>query len=322
MRMQVGTIPQWICAVAATVIAVVEVTQWQGFTPAWVTAVATSVLALAATGGLAGVLVPLQLERVRTRAVHLEKIYAVVLAPIQEALTTQYAPVVSRLASPLSWRSQGLFISDTIVNPAFPSLPGVDPSKVNTADQPLHEKLYTDTKEHHYPQLLANWESFQKAYTSFTESGLLLFAKGVEQQLKDECALPAISPRDPQERRRGCLYSALACHVFHRVWVTNYLGCLSVQSAPQDGPGSCKLWTSYGGEEYAYGSEAEMTKLRKQVEELIGRLDIAKHTEAAEELNHKLKALQDEIASIQANGILQGDCEATKGSVRAPSPRT
>ncbi len=134
-------------------------------------------------------------------------------------------------------------------------------------------------------------------------------------RLRAECGLPAISPGDPQPRR-GCFYSLLALYMFHRVWLARYPWSLATQSAPQEGPGSWKLRVQYGGQDYAYGSEEEMIALHNTVDALIGRLDITTLKNSATVLQSKLEVLQQTIATIHANGILQGDCDATKGSAR------
>jgi membrane protein implicated in regulation of membrane protease activity len=304
-----GTIPQWIGAAAIVVIALVLMTRWPEFTPAWVTAVATAVLAFAAIIALAGVFVPLQLERARRRSVHLENIIAIVLEPIRLKLDGGYARVVSRSAFPLECRyPQGLQVT-TQPGPFSFDSPPVPLSDSTSEDRSLYDTVYADIKRNHYPQLLADWERFQADYQILIQTALDL-AKNLEERLRAGCDLPDLG--NDNGGNHGCFYASLALYAFNRVWHDNYPYPLSEQSEIQKGTGQWKLWCLNISTEYARGSQDEMIKLKTLVESAIKSQDVDGLKNNGQALLTRLKALQAVIADIRANGRLRGDCIATK----------
>ena len=306
-----GTLPQWICASALTVLVIVEITQWQGFNANWVSAVSTAVLALAALAGLAGVLIPLQLEHARRRALHLENIVAIVLDPIRYELETDHIAVVSRIASPLACRNPyGLGVASPpssrqisygLMNPAE----GVGP----LADKSLHDAVYADVKRNHYPQLLTDWERFKEEYTVLIQTTLSV-AQDMEKLLRQACDFSDLAQN--QNQRRGCWYASLALYAFERIWLSDFEQTLTARTdTPNDPNGQWVLFCEYNSNSYAQGSQQDVKNLRSTVEGLISGRDLAPIKKDADILLQKLQSLRTRIADIRANGMLHGDCTAT-----------
>lgn len=306
-----GTIPQWITVAVVMFIALVEVTRWTGFTPQWVSAVATAVLALAALAGLVGVLVPLQVERSRRRSFHLDNIIAVVLEPIRQKLE-RAAAVVSRIRLPLRWNSQNGLETDLLLpllssEQMFAQLSGVSPE-----DATLHNTVYTDVKQNHYPQLLTKYEHFTTEFQDFVGSDLLTFAKSLEQQLRKGSSLPDLGI--DVNGQRGCFYASLALYVFNRAWTKD---CSSPLSILPDNRGDSKLSNLSSGTDYIYGANHDdVTVLNDCVESLIVNPETTERVKTlgsqATALDQKRQDLLREIAGIRVTRKLAGDCEAAR----------
>ncbi len=304
-----GTIPQWIIAAVVVIIALAEVTRWTGFTPQWVSAVATAVLALAALAGLVGVLLPLQVERSRRRSLHLDKIIAVVLEPIRQELEGWEA-VVLRTELPLRWRSQkGL---EAILPSARPPQILEQLYGAASQDASLHDTVYADVRQNHFPGLLTEWEHFKSAFQNFIEAELLTFAKDLEQQLREISSLPDLGI--DSNGQRGCFYASLALYVFNRTWTTDYSSPLSVQP---DNHGNSELSNPSSGAYYVRGANRDdVILLKDRVESLIVNLETTKRVQMlgsrATALDQKRQNLLQDIARIRLTGKLPGDCEATR----------
>ena len=307
-----GTIPQWIGAAALIVIALIEVTQWPGFTPEWVSAIATAVLALTAIVGLFGVFLPRQLEHARHRSLHLEEIITIVLEPIRQQVEN-CEQLVLRTGYPLRcWVGKGLESNWPLCPPTSRLEPMAGgPDKQDTS---LYHAHYTDVEQNHYPQLLTAHERFDEECQAFVASDLLPFAKDLEQRLREGLSLPDLEKEDVGQR--GCFYANLALYVFNRIWITNYPSSLFEQPDGL-GQGHQKLRSNSSGQEYAWDVTPEETALLKdRAEALVIDNEITKRANVlksrAEELEGKRQGLLASIADIRSIGKLSGDCKATR----------
>lgn len=297
-----GTIPQWICAIALVLILVVLGTNWSGFPAEWVTAVATAMLAFAALVGLGGVLVPLQIERIRRRANHLSRLLAVVLLPIHEELEGRYESRVERRHTPLAWRRDLGFheyIAPIIRNEYL----GDD----TPPDEPdLYATLYADTRKNHYPILIADYEQFRSGYNDLVEM-TRREAVELEATLHGKCSLTDSSVENPNGL--GIHFPNLTLYIFCRLWLANYSYPLSVRTI---GLYQAQLCCEGTSEFFANGTEQELRIVLGTVEELIATQKSLESIQVADNLVPKLNVLKGAIADIRVNDSLEGDCAATK----------
>lgn len=295
-----GTIPQWICAVALVSILTILATHWSGFSPEWVTAIATTILAFAALLGFIGVLIPLQLERHRRRSLHLEKLIALVLQPIGRELESYYEPRLTRRYTPLEWlQGHGFRIAprknfaDSILYE----------SKTND-EADLYDPIYNDIKENHYPQLIAEYERARKDY-----EGLANLALTEAESIKTELHKAAVfNSRDDKPNENGLYFGHLAFYIFNNRWLQNHTYPLSVLI---QNPGFAVLYCEGTSQHFGYGSEQDMETAKIIVDSLIENHGPLESMSIADDLAQRVHNLQDAISNIRVNGLLIGDCPAT-----------